>query len=54
MAAKQSCVPNTTAKPKEVKMEFGPDRPEGVAGPEAVYITRSVDRWRLRGSGVTK
>ena len=54
MTAKQSCVPNTPVKPKRTKIEFGPKREPGTAGPEAVFITRSLDRWRLRGSGVTK
>ncbi len=39
-------------KKKKVKVEFGADRPAGVAGPEASYIDKSLDRWRLRGNGV--
>jgi acetyl-CoA decarbonylase/synthase complex subunit delta len=35
-------------------VEFGEPRPEGVAGPEASYILRSLERWRLRGEGVLK
>ena len=53
MAAK-SCAPNAKTKPKGYKPEFGPDRQPGVAGPQADYIIRSLERWRLRGSGVVK
>ena len=36
-------------KPKE---EYGEPRPVGVAGPNASYVEKSLQRWRLRGDGV--
>ncbi|MBU1154335.1 MAG: hypothetical protein K9K65_19105 [Desulfarculaceae bacterium] len=36
-------------KPKE---EYGEPRPVGVAGPDASYVEKSLNRWRLRGDGV--
>jgi acetyl-CoA decarbonylase/synthase complex subunit delta len=41
-------------KSKKVKPEYGKGRAPGTAGPEATYIMRSLDRWRLRGDGVMK
>ena len=38
----------------EQQVEFGKGREPGVAGPEAIYILRSVERWRMRGEGVVK
>jgi acetyl-CoA decarbonylase/synthase complex subunit delta len=43
-----------TAPAGKEGVEFGEPRPEGVAGPEASYILRSLERWRLRGEGVLK
>ena len=37
---------------EEEEVEYGSDREPGVAGPEAAYVLRSVERWRLRGEGV--
>jgi len=39
---------------KKEKVEFGAPRPQGVAGPEASYIDKTLTRWRLRGSGVMR
>ncbi len=38
----------------EQPVEFGKGREPGVAGPEAIYILRSVERWRMRGEGVIR
>jgi len=35
-------------------VEFGKGREPGVAGPDGVYILRSLARWRMRGEGVLK
>jgi acetyl-CoA decarbonylase/synthase complex subunit delta len=35
-------------------VEYGKGREAGVAGPEADYIMRTLQRWRLRGDGVLK
>jgi acetyl-CoA decarbonylase/synthase complex subunit delta len=37
---------------EEEEVEYGGDREPGVAGPEALYVLRSVERWRLRGEGI--
>jgi acetyl-CoA decarbonylase/synthase complex subunit delta len=34
------------------KVEYGEPRPQGVAGPNAAYVEKSLSRWRLRGDGV--
>ena len=36
----------------EQEIQFGQGREPGVAGPEAEYILRSLERWRLRGDGI--
>ncbi len=36
----------------EQEIQFGKGREPGVAGPDAEYIIRSLDRWRLRGDGI--
>ena len=41
-------------KSAPVKVEFGPGRQLGVAGPNGSYIEKSLDRWKLRGSGYLK
>ncbi|MBU1275349.1 MAG: hypothetical protein KJ720_08230 [Proteobacteria bacterium] len=38
-------------KPKE---EYGEPRPQGVAGPDASYVEKTLNRWRLRGNGVLR
>ncbi len=35
-------------------VEYGEGRKPGVAGPDAEYIIRSLDRWRLRGDGILR
>ncbi|MEW5913583.1 MAG: acetyl-CoA synthase, partial [Thermodesulfobacteriota bacterium] len=35
-------------------VEYGPGREAGVAGPEAVFIVKSLARWRLRGAGLLR
>ncbi len=42
------------AKAPKEGVEYGEPREPGVAGPNAVYILRSLERWRLRGEGVIK
>ena len=37
---------------KKPKVEYGEPRPQGVAGPNASYVEKSLNRWRLRGNGV--
>ncbi|MCF8099947.1 MAG: acetyl-CoA synthase, partial [Desulfarculaceae bacterium] len=38
----------------EEGVEYGEPRPVGVAGPDAVYILKTLTRWRLRGDGVQR
>ncbi len=40
--------------PEKQQVEFGKGREPGVAGPDGVYILRSLARWRMRGEGVLK
>ncbi len=35
-------------------VEFGKGREPGVAGPDGIYILRTLERWRMRGEGVIK
>lgn len=39
-------------KKKKKDEEYGQDREAGVAGDDAVYVARSLSRWRLRGTGI--
>ena len=39
---------------EELEAEYGQDREPGIAGPDAAYIVRNVERWRLRGEGYLK
>ncbi len=38
----------------EEDVEYGEPRPQGVAGPDAIYIEKTLQRWRLRGDGVMR
>ncbi|BEQ17137.1 acetyl-CoA decarbonylase/synthase complex subunit delta [Desulfoferula mesophila] len=38
----------------EEGVEYGEPRPAGVAGPDAVFVLKSLSRWRLRGDGVMR
>jgi len=38
----------------EEGVEYGEPRPVGVAGPDALYILKTLTRWRLRGDGVRR
>lgn len=40
------------AKKAKIKQEYGDYRQPGTAGPDADYIIRSLDRWKLRGDGL--
>jgi len=40
---------NSTSSQAQVR--YGKGRKPGFAGPEASYILKSVQRWRLRGDG---
>lgn len=42
-------VSNSTSSQAQVK--YGQGRQPGFAGPDASYILKSVQRWRLRGDG---
>ncbi len=39
---------------KKIKEEYGSPRPEGVAGPNASYVEKSLNRWRARGNGLLR
>ncbi|MEW5913588.1 MAG: hypothetical protein AB1814_13590 [Thermodesulfobacteriota bacterium] len=39
---------------KKPPVEYGEPRPEGVAGPDAAYVQKSLQRWRLRGPGIMR
>lgn len=38
----------------ELELEPGPDRQTGIAGPNGMYVTQSLERWQLRGDGYLK
>ncbi len=40
------------AKQAQEGVEYGEPREAGIAGPDADYVLRSLERWRLRGEGV--
>jgi acetyl-CoA decarbonylase/synthase complex subunit delta len=42
------------AKKKKKQQEFGEYRLPGTAGPNADFIVRTLDRWKLRGDGTLK
>jgi acetyl-CoA decarbonylase/synthase complex subunit delta len=42
------------AKEEKVDLEYGKGPEPGTAGPDGVYITRALERWRLRGAGILK
>ena len=39
---------------EEEGVEYGEPRPQGVAGPDAIYILKTLNRWHLRGDGVLR
>ncbi|MFH2127256.1 MAG: hypothetical protein ABIK12_12125 [Pseudomonadota bacterium] len=47
--SEQQVKPKAAKNPTE---EDGEPRPVGVAGPNASYVEKSLQRWRLRGDGV--
>ncbi len=52
---KEKRVAESTKKKKGKKgVEYGEGPKQGMAGADAIYIIRSIERWRLRGDGILK
>lgn len=49
---KRMAAESAHAKQSQEGVEYGEPREAGIAGPDADYILRSLERWRLRGEGV--